>query len=99
MLENNHMYSPKEKEKMNTEKKVIRCNESDSKSRRDLQWNQNSNKMEKLQTSSSKEKEVQTKKKSTEVVYLIPGALCRQWHSPPALTPSQTWAVSTAEAK
>ena len=37
-----------------------------------------SNKMEKLQTNSSKEKEVQTKKKSTESVYLIPGALCGQ---------------------
>lgn len=35
-----------------------------------------SNKMEKLQTNSSKEKEVQTKKKkSAEIVYLIPGAL------------------------
>lgn len=37
MLENNHMDSPKEKEKMHTEKRVIRCNESDSKSGRDLQ--------------------------------------------------------------
>ena len=34
-----------------------------------------SNKMEKLQTNSSKEDEVQTKKKSAEIAYLIPGAL------------------------
>lgn len=44
-----------------------------------------SNKMEKLQTNSSKEKEVQTKKKSTESVYLIPRALCGQWHSRPPI--------------
>ena len=41
MQETNHMDSQKEKAKMNTEKNVIRCNESDGKSRRDLQWNQN----------------------------------------------------------
>lgn len=42
-----------------------------------------SNKMEKLQTNSSKEDEVQTKKKLTEIVYLAPGALWEQGHSPP----------------
>ena len=61
-----------------------------------------SNKMEKLQTNSSKEKEVQTKKNQRRLFIWSQGlSVDSDTAAPPspALTPSQTWAVSTAEAK